>query len=553
MANHSRTTYVFGHRNPDTDSIVSAIAYAALKRQQGLVNCIPARAGKLTPQTEYILERFDMAAPTFIPDMLPKVEYFLSSERSLVKEDRALWDALELMDHEHLSALPVVNKDGTYKALLTHNTFAQNIIHKTDPHRKAILPTSIELIINTLRAQPVITFNPTEIIKSRIIVAGAHADTFETKLSNEWIKHAIVLVEDRQSIIEKCIAHGIRAIVLTGGSPLAKPLRAKAEAAGVSVLISPYDTASTIYLMLYSIPVSTMADASIAPVHVGDAVRDVQQAIQQSPARSLAVVDDDNKVVGTLNERDLFKSPNVDIIMVDHNELSQAVEGLDQFNIIEIIDHHRLGNFPTHVPITFINRVVGATATVVATLYMEQHATMTQGIAGLLLAGIITDTVGLQSATTTDTDRNMAEYLSGILNLEVEDLAKDIFSHACKLSDLSTEEILSMDTKTYKEGDYTFQVSQVESGSIDDLAKLIKPLTQSLEARCQASKSFFEALMITDITALNSILLVVGDARFVEKVPFPNYAGNRRAFLCKGILSRKKQLLPLLLEQLETL
>lgn len=547
----ARMTYVFGHRNPDTDAIVSSIAYAALKRQQGLQNCIPARAGKLTPQTEYILQRFNVHPPKFIPDMLPKVEYFLQSDPQTIQEGAPLWDALELMDRSHLAALPVVDAEGKYKALLTYNTFAKNMVHKTDPHRKVILPTSIDLIINTIKAQPVVIFNQEKVIKSRIIVSDTHSSTFETNLSNEIVQNAIVLVSDRQSIIEKCIQHKIRAVILTGGTPLSKSLRAQAEAAKVSILISPYNTASTIYLLLYSIPVSTMADASIMPVLSSDVVRDIQKQIQLSPSRSLAVVNEADVVIGTLNERDLFKLPNVDIIMVDHNELSQAVEGLKQFRIIEIIDHHRLGNFPTHMPITFINRVVGATSTVVAGLYQEQKVRMTQPIAGLLLAGIITDTLGLRSTTTTDVDRDMAEYLAGILDLDIDALTQDIFTHASKLTDLTMQEIFSTDTKAYVENEYTFAISQVESGSTDDLETLLPDLIKTLQERCAIKKHFFEALMITDITALNSILIVAGDARFCAKIPFPAYSGNKNAFFCKGILSRKKQLLPLLIEQLE--
>ena len=235
--------------------------------------------------------------------------------------------------------------------------------------------------------------------------------------------------------------------------------------------------------------------------------------------------------------------------MVDHNELSLAVEGLDQFRVVEIIDHHKLGNFPTHDPIDFINRTVGSTATVVACLYQERKATLTPAIAGLLLSAIITDTLALRSPTATDVDRDMAEYLAGLLNLEVADLAHDIFSHASRLTDLPTDRILGMDAKRYDELGVAFTVAQIETGTTDELRPRIPELLDALETQTKAQRLFFAALMVTDITALNSVLLVAGEPRFLAKIPFPRLGGGN-VFLCKGIMSRKKQLLPLLLEQL---
>lgn len=553
MKNEQRKTIVIGHRNPDTDSIVAAIAYAELKRQKGLTKCMPARGGKLTPQTEYILKRFDTPAPTFIPDMLPKVEYFLAEGApTTVHANTSLWDALELMDKNRLNAVPVVDSDGYYLSFLTHNTFTENIIHKADPHRKAIIPTSINLLSHTLRAQPLLVFDGNAVVKSRILVAGSTKEAFEQILKTEFSKNTIAIIENRSTILDLCINYKVRAIVLTGGQPLSKELHARAKEAGISVLISPYDIASTVYLTLYSMPVSTMATTEIKAVHHTALVRDVQQAVMTSPSRSLPVVDDKGKIVGVINERDLYKQPNVDLILVDHNELSLGVEGLDKFRIVEILDHHKLGNFPTHEPIDFINRVVGSTSTIVACLYQEQKAILTPNIAGLLLSAILTDTLGLKSPTTTDVDRNMAEYLSGLLNLEVEDLAHDIFSHASRIADLPTEKILTLDAKRYEEGGVTFDVAQIEISTTDELRERLPELLDGLKENCRRDKLYFSALMVTDIAALNSVLLVAGDEQFVAKIPFPRYEKHENAFLCRGIMSRKKQLLPLLLEQLSS-
>jgi manganese-dependent inorganic pyrophosphatase len=457
-----RKTYVIGHRNPDTDSIVSAVAYAELKRQQGLDRCFPARAGKLTPQTEYILERFNIPAPEYIPDLVPKVGYFLSKEPVTVKESTSLWDALEIMDGEKLKILPVVDKDGCYKSVLNYNAFASNITRRINPHRKAIIPTSIPLLLKTLNAQPVVVFGGDEVVKSRILVAGSSFESFKHHLESEIPANALVLTGDREEIQRYSIENGARAVVITNGTSLSKGLRELAEKHKVTVMISPYDTSSTAFLILYSTPVATMTDTLTEAVSVNSYVRTIREKLNESPSRSLPVVDDNGIVVGIFTESDLIKEPNIDMIMVDHNELSQSVEGMESYRILEILDHHRLGNFSTKYPITFINRVVGATSTIVANMYVEKRAVLKPDIAGVLLAGILTDTLILRSATTTDIDREMAEYLAGLVDLDVEKFGQEIFESSSNLKNLSLEDILGMDSKNYTACGKKFNVSQVE-------------------------------------------------------------------------------------------
>jgi manganese-dependent inorganic pyrophosphatase len=316
------------------------------------------------------------------------------------------------------------------------------------------------------------------------------------------------------------------------------------------VIISPYDTSSTAFLILYSTPVMTMADEDAKPVAAGSYVRAVREQLAAAPSRCLPVVDDAGVVVGIFSESDLIAEPNIDIIMVDHNEMGQAVEGLENYRILEIIDHHRLGNFSTRYPITFINRVVGATSTIVAGMYIEQKAVLTPGVAALLLAGILTDTLMLRSATTTEADREMAEYLSGLVNLDIEPFGREIFSNARKVADLPVADIIGMDAKAYAACGQRFAVSQVEVSATDDLLVRKAELLEALKQRRAEEGLFFAALMITDITALSSILLVDGDEAFVKKIAFPRL--DTGAFHCRDMLSRKKQLIPLLIEIMET-
>ena len=545
-----RKTYVIGHRNPDTDSIVSAIAYAELKRQKGLNACYPARAGKLTPQTEYILERFKIPVPEFIPDLVPKVGYFLTHPAVTVTESTTLWDALETMDRENVNILPVVDEQGKYKAVLHYNAFAQNITKKINPNRKAIIPTSMPLLVQMLKAQPLVTFGGDEVVKTRILVAGSSFESFKTHLETEIPSNALVLVGDREDVQRFSIESGARAVIITNGMPLAKGLRELAEQKKVTVMISPFDTSSTAFLILYSTPVRTMADEHTKPISVDSYVRTIRDPLSQSASHCLPVVDENNVVVGVFGESELIKEPNIDIIMVDHNELGQAVEGMDNYRILEIIDHHRLGNFSTRYPITFINRVVGATSTIVAGMYVEQKAMLTPGIAALLLAGILTDTLMLHSATTTETDREMAEYLSGLVDLDIERFGREIFDSAQQLTNVPAQEILIMDAKPYTACGKQFRVSQVEVNSTDELVERKAELLSELHIACSRNGYYFAALMITDLTALNSILIIDGDPEFIRKIAFPRTSEG--VFVCRDILSRKKQLIPLLIEHMES-
>jgi len=294
-----KRVYVIGHRNPDTDSVVSAAAYARLKNLQGLANYQAGRAGKINPQTEYIFNRFGMPVPEFIPDLVPKVAYYLNDAPVSVPADISLWEALERMERESLKVLPIVNQDGTYKSLLHYNAFAKYILQKINPHKKSAIPTSINLLINTLRAQPITVFDEKEVRKSLIVVAGSTEETFRTHLSAEMPENALVIVGDRKEIQRFCIEKHVRALVITNGITLDKDIIELAEQNQVSVIISPFDTSSTSLLIIYSTPVGFMGDETIQPVNLRDPVRKIRQSLSQSASRCLPVVDDKTILQGS--------------------------------------------------------------------------------------------------------------------------------------------------------------------------------------------------------------------------------------------------------------
>lgn len=545
----NETVYVIGHKNPDTDSLVSASAYAHLKRELGLAGCVAARAGKMSPQAEYVFERFGVAFPVYIPDLVPKVEYYMGNDATVTGSGTPLWDALSTMNQSGQKALPIVDADGRYKAMLHYSSFAQNILKKINPHKKAVIPTSVSRLEATIKAQPVTRFRPDEQFRARVLVAALETDSFKRHLDAESTDSVIIIVGDRTDVQRYSIEAGVRAMIVTNGALLSRELKELAEARGVSVLVSPYDTSSTSLLVIYSTPVETMGDDGIKAVRRHETLRRAREAIAESPSRSVPVLDDDDRVVGLFDEGDLIREPNISLILVDHNELAQAVDGAEHYRILEVIDHHRMGSFSTRYPITFINRVVGSTSTIVAGMYREAKVPIPRPIASLLLAGILSDTLILKSATATDTDHETAEYLANIADLEMDAFGVELMSSASLVGKKPVAEIVRLDMKEYSAAERSFTVSQVEVHSPDEILVRSAEVRSELAALRAARGHYFCALMVTDITKLSSVLFVEGDKEFTSMLRFPRL--DEGSFELKDVLSRKKQLVPLLIELTE--
>lgn len=541
-----KTVYIIGHRNPDTDSAVAAASYARLKQLLGYENYVAARAGHFTPQTEYIFNKFKVPVPEYIPDLIPKTAYFMQEHCETVSAETSLWAAIGKMNTLNYKVLPVVDSDGTYKSLLHYNAFAKDVLTILNPEKKIGITTSVDLVCSTLNAQPIIKKNSEQLFKCMIMIGSAKIETVRANLEEHKSENLIVIASNREDVHEACINAKVKLLVITSGYVLNKELRAVAEKNNVSVLISPYDTSSTSMLVSYSTPVSVMADASVQPVMPGDTVAKVRPKLQTSASRCLPVVDSNNKVCGLINESDLLHEPNVEVILVDHNEMSQAVEGVENYRLLEVIDHHRVGNLATKYPITFINKPVGATSTLIASLFRENKISIPLEIASILLCAILTDTLILQSTTTTDIDREMAEYLSNITNLDIQSLGEEIISAGSRIGGRDASEVIRQDMKEYSEGKLVYTVSQIEVDNTNEILKRKKEFLQELEFERRSRKGLFSALLVTDIASLSSILLIEAEKDFLPFIAYPKREEN--VYYLKDIVSRKKQLIPMISE-----
>lgn len=548
MFNMEKTVYIFGHKNPDTDAVVAAAAYAKLKELTGQKNYVAARAGHLNPQAEYIFHKFNVKPPEYIPELNPKTAFYMSGDCVTVNENSSLWEALKKIDSAQNQVLPVVDDNGYYKSLLHYNEFAKNVLLLMNPEKKTPVSTSINLIMKTLKAQPIILKNEGEIFKASILVGSSATESFVHKLEQHKSEQMVVIASNRPEIHEQCIDAHVRLLVLTSGHVLSKELRDKAEKNGVSVIISPYGTSSTSMLIAYSTPVIVMADRSIPAVHAGDTISKIKPLLRESPCRCLPVVDNDYKVAGVISESDLLREPNVELVFVDHNEASQAVDGFEHYRLLEVIDHHRIGTLSTKNPITFINKPVGSTSTLITGLFRENKISIPLEIAELLLCGILSDTLILKSTTVTDTDREAVEYLGAITNIDWQTLGEEILKAGSQIGGRTAEEIISQDLKEYTEGKISYSVSQIEVDNTRDILARKKELLEVLEKKRAASKMAFAVLLATDITKLDSIMFSAIDEKFGDLFAFPKQEDN--VYYLSGVVSRKKQLIPMLTEQL---
>lgn len=319
----------------------------------------------------------------------------------------------------------------------------------------------------------------------------------------------------------------------------------------VDILSAESDLTTQTYLdekLLNNISVLSMADKEIPAVHKDDSLGKVRQLLSVSPIRRLPVVDEDNKVIALISEHDLVRDANIDIILVDHNEQLQAVPGVENYQLLEVLDHHKVSPMSTTSPITFINRPIGSTSSIVTMLYNEKNIPIPRDIAGVLLSGLLSDTLILQSATTTEIDKTLAKQLADIAKVDIERLGHEILEAGSHIKDKTAKALISQDCKEYREKTLSYSISQIEVSNLGEVLDRKEELMAALENERVAGKMAFCALLVTDITQLSSILLISAEERLAPFITFPKL--ERDVYWLKNVVSRKKQLIPLVLEMI---
>ena len=541
-------TIVIGHKNPDMDSICAALGYAELKRLTGTADVIAARAGNTNERIDFVLHKFGVEAPTLITDLSPRVRDVMEDEVISITADSSIYEAIQLIERRQMRGVPVI--DGQFRCLGLLSAF--KVLHHLVPSREdtgsaRIVTASLEEIFHTF-AGKMIQGEPALEEHDYLLLVGAMAkESFRERVRRYQGRRVVVILGDRVEIQMEAVRGGAAALVVTGEPPVSAEVLDAAKKYGVTIATSPYDTATTVLLARGAVKVGHKLDSEFVSFPPDALLAKAREEAAPSAQFIFPVVEEE-RLVGILSKSDFLKTIPRQLILVDHNELSQAVTGADEVPIVEILDHHRLGGISTHSPILFWNYPVGSASSIVALCFDQMGVPIPKPIAGLLMAGLISDTLNLSSPTATPVDARLMKHLAEIAETDPTRLAEEIFSVGSPLLTMTPEQAISADSKAYTEGSVRFSVAQIEEISFSHFHKKQAALTEALEAYCRAGGFLFSALLVTDINTQNSMLLVCGSEAFLHRIDYPRRAHNQ--WELSGVVSRKKQLLPYLLDRL---
>ncbi|HEY8900212.1 MAG TPA: putative manganese-dependent inorganic diphosphatase [Chthoniobacterales bacterium] len=538
-------TIVIGHRNPDMDAIVSAIAYAELKRQTGDATAIAGRCGNTNERIDFVLEKFGVPAPVFYSDVRPRVGDVMERDVLSVHVHEPVYNAMLQIGENRFRGVPVVDDENRCLGLISSFKISRHLFPQPEEIRSAReVDSSLANLCTTIHGTVLVGSPCTESARYLLVVAATRTGSLRKRIEKLDVERIVLIVGDRSNVQHLAIEAGVKALVVTGGLEVEEDVLAAARAKGTVVVSSPYDTATTVLLARSSVSAERMLYADFQSLQPDLPLEEARREIVLSSQFAFPVIDETGRLEGVLSKSDFLKPIPRQLILVDHNELSQAVKGAETLPVLEIIDHHRLGAVSTETPILFLNRPVGSTSTIVATCWEQAGVPIPRPIAGILMAGVISDTLNLTSPTTTDVDRSIMARLSAIVGIEPAKLAAEIFSVGSPLLTMSPDQAVTADCKEYEEGATRFSAAQIEELSFSHFPEKKDELMEAVE-RFRASRSLlFSALLITDINTQNSVLIVRGDESFTRHIDYPSIEPH--LWQLDGVVSRKKQLLPYL-------
>lgn len=538
-------TYVIGHKNPDTDSICSAIALAELKRLEGEENIEAARAGDVNPQTAYLLERFKASPPRFLSNVYPRAKNIMTVNVLSVEENTPIIKVMEIIRDRNVRFIPVLDRAGKATGVLAPVDIARNNIAQFETEKSRHVYTSLKNIVTTLGAKTVSDKLGQEEKNFSVYVGAMEENSFLNVLGKTNPSECIVIVGDREGIQRISVERKIGILIVTGNLSVSDEIARAAKEKGVSVIISPYDSATTALLVRMSTPAYKVSNKDFETASEADLAEDLKQRLATNGGRGIVVVDKKGAMAGVITKSNLLKPSGIKLVLVDHNELSQAVDGADMIKICEVVDHHRLGNFHTTYPIRFICEPVGSTSTLVSEMYKKSGINISKQIAGLLLGGVLSDTVILKSPTTTDRDRTIIPWLEEKSGLCHADFGREMFSATSSLKKLGAGKAVNGDYKTFEAKGNIFGVGQVETIGFDEFFEEKEKLRKELAGIKEKKGLKLSALLVTDIVQGTSLLLTEAEKEIIYNIGYPLVEEN--VYELKNVLSRKKQVAPHLL------
>ena len=544
-----KKTLVLGHRNPDTDSICSAICYADFKHKLTGEIYEPCRAGNVNPETQYVLDYFNLKAPRLVENVKTQVKDIEIRKTKGVSRGISLKNAWGLMQENNVVTIPCVTEEGLLEGVITIGDITKSYMNLYDSSIISKACTKYANILDTLEGSMVVGDSEAYFDRGKVLIAAANPDLMENYIE----KYDLVILGNRYESQLCAIEMEAGCIIVCEGAGVSLTIRKLAQERGCAVITTPYDTYTTARLINQSMPISYfMTKENIIDFSEEDYLDDIREIMASKRHRDFPVLDSDGKYIGMISRRNLLGAKGKSIILVDHNEKSQAVEGMENADIREIIDHHRLGTVETMSPVFFRNQPLGCTATIIYQMYQENHMEIDKTTAGLLCSAIISDTLLFRSPTCTPIDKAAGLALAQIAGLDIEKYAIDMFSAGSNLKGKSDGDIFYQDFKRFTVGNSVFGIGQITSLNAVELKDLKKRMSEYTEKEREQHEIDMMFFMLTNILTESTDLICTGQgaeqlittAFHVRDEDVENVSAQTGIVKLPGVVSRKKQLAP---------
>ena len=548
MSTESKKVWVVGHKNPDTDSICAAISYAYLKNQSGdKKTYVAKRAGAVNEETRYVLERFGVEEPPLVTYAGAQIKDINIRKTAGVSNQISLKRAWELMKKLEVVTLPVTNQFGKLEGVIVTKDIATSYMDVLDNCVLSKARTQYKTIAETIDGEVYAGNEHAHFVRGKVVIATSNPEYMADYIEDD----DLVILGDREEAQMQAIRSNASCIIIGGGLEGAEEAKKLAEKRDCVIITTPFDTFSVARLINQSMPIKQyMTRRELVTFDIDDYVDDVKDVMSRVRHRDFPVLGSNGNYVGMISRRNLMNMQKKQIILVDHNEKSQAVDGIGEAEILEIIDHHRLGSLETVSPVYFRNQPLGCTSTIIYQMYQEQRVEIPKEIAGLLLSAIISDTLMFRSPTCTPLDKSVAKRLAEIADVDIEDHAKKMFRAGSDFKNKTTEEIFYQDFKIFHTEDCDFGVAQISAMSGEELEQIGEQLRPFLPQVLGEKRLNMVYVMLTDILEESSKIIFAGeDAGKILAHAFKKQE-DADGILLDGIISRKKQMIPTLMNEM---
>ena len=537
----SEIVYVSGHKNPDTDSICSAIAYSYLLNATNKYNSVPVRLGEVNRETEYVLKRFGVEHPVLLKTVKQKVEDLNYDKVTVFSKDLTLKTAWFLLKQQNLKSAPILDEHGQLLGLLSTSNIIEGYMDQWDSEVLKKAKTPVENVIDTLEANVIYLNEALKVINGDIHIAAMSGNEAKKRIHENDI---VIVGGDRSDDLEELISVKPSLIILTGSLTSNEHVVNKCKEQGISIVSTPFNTYQTSQQIVQAVPVEyVMIKGDIKTFSTDDTLDYMKEVMSETRYRGYPVIDLNNRCVGSISRFALLKGLRKKVILVDHNERGQSIPGIEEADILEIVDHHRVADIQTVGPLLFRGEPLGSTATIVTRMFEEQDIEMPSHVAGLLLGAVVSDTLLFKSPTCTPVDTKIAKKLAEIAGVDIQEFAMEMFKAGTSLVGKTVDEIFNQDFKKFSFDNLQVGVAQVNSMDIEGFLPYKKDMLDYMNKFAEDNNLEFTLLLLTDIINANSEIFVGGPRPELVEKAFNVQLTDRQGTL-EGVISRKKQVVP---------